>query len=91
MKKVFKSFLKIKYNRLLSFIYKKIFAAYIATGPQCYSTQRQRRTTASAKPQKRTAPTGTKKKIEHQEKRKEKENKPKRKNKKQLKNKAPTF
>lgn len=86
MKKVFKTFFKMKYNRLLSFIYKKDFCRlyrHSTTAPkEDYSKHQTARENSDNRNQK---------KIEHKEKRKEKENKHKRKKENNQKIKASAF
>ena len=66
MKKVFKTFLKMKYNHLSLFIYKKEFRPEHHHSATAHSLQHQRRTAASAPSPERTTPTGAKKKRKYQ-------------------------
>lgn len=61
----------MKYNRLLSFIYKKDFRRPYRHRAMGHSAQHQRSTTANAKltiPRKKQVPTGAKKERKHQKK-----------------------
>jgi hypothetical protein len=75
MKKFFKTFLKMKYNRLSLFIYKKEFRPEHHHSATAYSPQHQRSTTTSTKRQRGQRPQEPKRRGNTKGKRIKKERK----------------